>query len=499
MPIPQTEGVVVIQEPDHPGWTIPNWKTHMSTDYTDTKAQKASSNKNSKGSHHPTVRRLKTNETGMGVVLWAQIKTMHPNNPIQQVAYFMGQFQIPAATGRRRRASLDTHENYRERLNTVVNTLRDLNMPIRNLDEISPKQIRHVFHYLENEGRSVSWMANINTTVRRFGIWIGKPDLCPPLPELVSDSSAGRRGLAAKTSKVWDTTPEEFEDILRKVTQTCPMTALHLRLAMLFGCRVQEMLMFRPAKAIQGEFIHLEEGTKGGRARVVPIETDEQREWLDVALAMAEDDPKGRLIAEPGLTLRQAINHFYSVLRACGIDRKTQGVTAHGLRHSYACHIYKELTGEKAPILGGAQVEKEMDQKVRLDISRRLGHGRISVTNAYLGSHAALKKYARENLQRIEHQVKSDEALQTLIRAAGLDSLCLVGAMARGDTLGSNEPATVAYASKAQAGETQQQADIRAASQVMAICAQLTQTLGRRVGLECLSVIPGSEDRFELT
>lgn len=451
------------------------------------------------GSQHPTVRRLKTNETGVGRELWLQVKASHRNNPIKQVAAFMGQFQISAAIGRKRRASLETHENYRERLNTLVHTLRVLNMPIRNLDEITSKQVRHFFLHLEKQGRSAAWMANVNTSVRRFGIWIGKPDLCPRLGDLVEKPWSGKRRLAAQVSRGWDAPDVVVDDIFQRVAEVCPMTSLHLRLAKLFGHRVQEFLMFRPARAIQGDHLHLKEGTKGGRERFIPIETDEQRKWMDTALIMAERNSQGRLMAHEGLTLRQAIKHFYAILAECGINRKTLGLTAHGLRHSYACHVYEDLTGEKAPILGGGEVPRELDNRARMEIARRLGHGRISVTTAYLGSHAALKKYARENLQRIEHQVKNDEALQTLIRAAGLDSLCLVGAVARGDTLGSNEHAMVAYAAKAQAGETKQQANIRAAGQVMAICAQLSQTLGRRVCLESLSDIPGSEDRFELT
>lgn len=462
------------------------------------KPDKKGPHKAKKASTHPTVRRLKAKETAIAAALWHQIKSMHPNNPVKQAAAFTDQFQIPAATGRKRRASIDTHENYRERLNTLINTLRDINMPIRNLDEVTPKQARHFFQHLEKEGRSASWMANLNTTVRRFGIWIGKPDLCPPLPELLSDPAAARRSLAARVPLTWETSPEEFERILDRVTRICPMTALHLRLASLFGQRVQEMLMFRPAKAIQGEFLHLEDGTKGGRARFVPIETDEQRYWLAVALGMAERDPKGRLIAEDGFSLRQAITHFYGVLRACGIDRKHQGVTAHGLRHSYACHVYRELTGEKAPIQGGTPIDAELDQRARLDISRRLGHGRISVTNAYLGSHNALKKYARENLQRIETQVKQDEALQALLKSCEFDSVCLIGPIAKGDTLAKEQAAMVAYAAKPQTGETRDAADIRVAGHVIAVSRQLSKTLGRIISPVPLAAVPATEDRFEL-
>lgn len=446
---------------------------------------------------HPVIAKIKNKETGLAAQLWEEVKASHPNNPLKQISAFYSEFQIPAAIGRKRRASLQTHQDYQDRLSSFVRELRNLNMPVKNLDEMSKKQVRLVFLHLEKEGRSAAWMANVNTAVRRFGVWIGKPELCPPLGQIVSQPWSGKRRIAAQKDRTWS--QEDVTSILEKVSEVCPMTALHLRLARLFGHRVQEFLMFRPVDAIQGDAIHLVEGTKGGRTRIVPIETEEQRKWLDVAVQIAAENPKGRLMAQDGFTLVQARNHFYYVLRRCGITKNDIDMTAHGLRHSYACDLYEAFTGAKAPIQGGPQVDAELDNRARVEIARRLGHGRKSVTTAYLGSHAALRKYARENLQRIEHQVKNDEALQTLIRAAGLDSLCLVGAVARGDTLGSNEHAMVAYAAKAQAGETQQQADIRAAGQVMAICAQLSQTLGRRVCLESLSDIPESEDRFELT
>jgi ABC-type sugar transport system ATPase subunit len=45
-----------------------------------------------------------------------------------------------------------------------------MNMPIRNLDEISKKQVRLYFLHMEKEGMSSVWMANVNTAIRRFGI-----------------------------------------------------------------------------------------------------------------------------------------------------------------------------------------------------------------------------------------------------------------------------------------------------------------------------------------
>ena len=56
----------------------------------------------------------------------------------------------------------------------------------------------------------------------------------------------------------------------------------------------------------------------------------------------------------------------------------------HELRAVYACNCYQQLSGQLPPLMGG-RVECELDYKVRLEIAEELGHGRVDVTNAYLG------------------------------------------------------------------------------------------------------------------
>ena len=63
----------------------------------------------------------------------------------------------------------------------------------------------------------------------------------------------------------------------------------------------------------------------------------------------------------------------------------------HGLRHAYAQNRYEELTGWKAPAVGGPKAkvltpeQRETDRKARLIISRELGHERAQITAAYCG------------------------------------------------------------------------------------------------------------------
>ncbi len=64
----------------------------------------------------------------------------------------------------------------------------------------------------------------------------------------------------------------------------------------------------------------------------------------------------------------------------------------HGLRHAYAQSRYEELTGWKAPTVGGPESrsltpeQRATDQQARLIVSRELGHERGGVTAAYLGA-----------------------------------------------------------------------------------------------------------------
>ena len=53
----------------------------------------------------------------------------------------------------------------------------------------------------------------------------------------------------------------------------------------------------------------------------------------------------------------------------------------------YACKRYRQLTGAAAPAVAGRRdVDKTTDRAARQVISRELGHGRIDVVAAYVGS-----------------------------------------------------------------------------------------------------------------
>ncbi len=59
----------------------------------------------------------------------------------------------------------------------------------------------------------------------------------------------------------------------------------------------------------------------------------------------------------------------------------------HELRAAYACERYHQITHHPAPVNGGSnQLDQQLDNEARVTISYELGHGRIEIAAAYIGS-----------------------------------------------------------------------------------------------------------------
>jgi integrase len=150
--------------------------------------------------------------------------------------------------------------------------------------------------------------------------------------------------------------------------------------------RVRESILVKPKIADQGNSLRIEEGTKGGRTRVVQILTEDQRATLDRAKEFSSSCSKGTLIPI-GRDFKQMYRRFYYVMEKLGISKAQFGVTAHGLRHEYANDRYEAETGSASPVRGGGdQVDPDLDEKARHLVSQDLGHSRVRITASYTGA-----------------------------------------------------------------------------------------------------------------
>jgi hypothetical protein len=176
------------------------------------------------------------------------------------------------------------------------------------------------------------------------------------------------------------------------------------KLALAFGLRASEVLRMRPVESDQGDHLLISRGTKGGLQRSVPFSCDpqwraEQRKLMDKAAQICAGDPK-RATGFEGKTLKQARGYLEWIVHRSGGSQTQLGICFHGLRHEYAVRRFEELTGLPAPVLRRAALSaytSRMDlvRKARQQIAAELGHRRVSVTSAYLGSVVTLRQEAK--------------------------------------------------------------------------------------------------------
>jgi hypothetical protein len=282
--------------------------------------------------------------------------------------------QLKTLSKNNREGSYGTQVQRERDLTLIANQLRELGYRGMNSHSLKPKHVESlVGHWLEkevttgtikNRMSAVRWWArkvNRQNVVARSNDHYGIPNRI-----FVTNTSKAKSILEVDLAKVRD-----------------EHVKMSLELQQAFGLRREESIKFIPSYADQGDHLTLKPSwTKGGKARVIPIRTEEQREVLNRAHKLAG---KGSLIPSSRNYVQQVRIYDGHTIRA-GLSKM------HGLRHRYAQHRYEELTGWKSPAAGGppskllAGDQRDRDREARNIISRELGHERHQVVSVYLGS-----------------------------------------------------------------------------------------------------------------
>lgn len=266
--------------------------------------------------------------------------------------------------------------------NTQADRMRSLSLAARQLREAGFRQMKasslkgkHVQALLDRwqgEGLSSGTIKNRLSHLRWWAEKIGKSGI---LPADNMQLGVAERRYVTNVSKARElgTGLEQIADVHVRMS---------LQLQATFGLRREEAIKFQPSYADRGDYIALKGSwTKGGRERIVPITTAEQRDVLHAAHRLAGT---GSLIPADKTYIQQ--RHVYDgQCKAAGLSHM------HGLRHQYAQSRYETLTGWPAPAAGGPPVrtlsdtQRTQDTAARQVISRELGHERLQITAVYLG------------------------------------------------------------------------------------------------------------------
>lgn len=171
----------------------------------------------------------------------------------------------------------------------------------------------------------------------------------------------------------------EVQDKLGRVSE--PYVRASLELRRVFGLRREE---HQVSAALCRSRYHLKikgSWTKGGRERVIPVITPEQRAALNFAHKLVGE--RSLIPAEKTYIEQRPVYD-----RQCKMAKLKSML---GLRHAYAQARYEALTGWKAPAAGGTSTQsltvpqRLADFEARLMTSRELGHERVDITKVYLG------------------------------------------------------------------------------------------------------------------
>ena len=262
----------------------------------------------------------------------------------------------------------------RERMLTLIaNQLHELGYRGMSARSLKPKHIEALLQNWREQALSIGTIKNRMAAIRW---WANKVDKRNVVARSNEHYGIPDRRFVINESKAKTVTQEQLE----KVKDEHVRMSLELQHA--FGLRREEAMKIRPHTADRGDHLFLQASwTKGGRERIVPIRTEQQREVLDRAHRLAG---RGSLIP--------ANRNYVQQMRVYEGNTRRAGLHhMHGLRHAYAQNRYEELTGWLCPAAGGPVAKeltpekREQDREARLAISRELGHEREQVTAAYLG------------------------------------------------------------------------------------------------------------------
>lgn len=318
---------------------------------------------------------------------------------LQDILHLRGRV---TARGRAKPVSNRTLYERERALFSCMHQLHGLGYDLRSVHNLKEKHIAALMSAWDKEGLSPGTIANYLAALRALAKWIGKAGLVKPATAYVDPGRVKRR-VAAMRDKSWSAAGVDARAMIAQIKAFDPRVGMQAEIIHAFGLRREEAVQFKPHRVDEGGVLRVRDGTKGGRERMVPVESAYQREVLARAKAMAPrfHDHIGR----PGRTLEQALNRFSYVMRKLGLTKEALGVTAHGLRHQRLNDIYEEVAGVPSPV---RQIEAGNKTLVRGDpykeaqarqkVTVIAGHGRHSITTAYTGSTRSVGESAKIRL-----------------------------------------------------------------------------------------------------
>jgi hypothetical protein len=288
-----------------------------------------------------------------------------------------------AATGGKA-VSFATQAARAEILERGFQELRQLGFKLPDVRSFKERHMTALGHSWEAKCLSASTIQNRISIFRIFTEWIGKKGMIRGSEIYVKNPKTLERHLVAQTDKTWSGQQQYLKNKLATIQSLDKAVAIQLELQRAFGLRMKEAAVLKPHMADKENYLAVNWGTKGGRDRIIPIQTNYQRDVLTRAKSMLEN-PNDSMIPKE-YNYKQWRNHYYYICHQVGISRKN-GIISHGLRHERLNEIYTEVTGHDSPIKGGDEnsIDHSRKEIARQEIAEVAGHSRKSISSVYIG------------------------------------------------------------------------------------------------------------------
>jgi hypothetical protein len=272
-----------------------------------------------------------------------------------------------------REGSFDTQAKREWMLTQMADQLHELGYRHMTASSLKPKHIEALLNLWRQQDLSTGTIKNRMAVIRW---WANKVDKRNVVARANEHYGILDRRFVTNESRAQTLAREQLEKVRDEHVR------MSLELQQAFGLRREEAMKIRPCIADQGEHLFLQGSwTKGGRERILPIRTEQQREVLNRAHRLA-----GR-----GSLIPSNRNYVHQMRVYEGNTRRAGLHHMHGLRHAYAQDRYAELTGWSCPAAGGPVAkdltpeQRALDREARLTVSRELGHEREAVVGVYIG------------------------------------------------------------------------------------------------------------------
>lgn len=383
----------------------------------------------------------------------------HKDDPLKQLACLFENRDAPAAKGRERIIGEKRHQDLKS-MRGFIQMLPNLRHGIQNLDGFNIKHVGALVRAWQETGLSAGTIQGYLSIIRRFFCFIGKPKELPEgkaLEKMLIERGIQLEGRSyiPDFQKGWRDLGHDPIAIIEEIRAAGYIVeASNFEMMYGWGCRFVESIGVRPHESereTNGAGLAITRNTKGGKHRVVyyfnvDLEFAKyQKEVLERAKALADKHPK-KILAIPGLKLSQMKNRLNWVARKFGLTKNALGITAHGLRHQFACDLFRDVCGMPAPVLGllpASEYRKNatLVDKALLEVSKQLGHERKDITNRYIGSPG---KQEKTQNKRIDGWVAQLLLAADAFRGAGVQEAWMVDTCGRGGVLRAGEPMRLA-------------------------------------------------------